>query len=518
MKTLALTVCLTLLVVPALSTALSFTAGSPQNVQARSLLQQSSGGDCSSDGLCDADLSCVVSSDTTDGTECTPVPNTSGRCICSPGPLPQYAFCELADAEDVSLGSAPCASGLVCSLDYYSNSGQCFPLDTLRAGQFCDGTGLGSPAGYACYEGLSCIQYDVSASGAYSTDYTYCSAESGVCVCSAGPIPVNDYCFIYGAPCEDGTYCDTGRADATGGYCTLIAQAVATEMTPTSAPALAPAPSAESTPEASTQANQECSATGNGCANGHTCLSLDDGEVCRPNSQSACQCYDEELPEGSRCDLYGAPWPFCGDGSSCIVASGTAQGSFCSFSSQACTCSVTTIPANAACQLYDSTAGFCLPVFWGTTVNTAGAGSSYGGVTGPWVGGTKGPNGAGGALPSVSYSEGSSASPPPPPPPPPKNATLRPVAKGAKTVYAVKATCTLHDVLLSDFQQAAYQKQFVQAMTTNIEALTGSPVAVTITNYTGQATNPASSGAVGATVSLGIVAFLCAAVASVAEW
>ncbi len=56
----------------------------------------------------------------------------------------------------------------------------------------------GAHAGYACYEGLSCIQYDVSASGAYSTDYTYCSAESGVCVCSAGPIPVNDYCFIYG--------------------------------------------------------------------------------------------------------------------------------------------------------------------------------------------------------------------------------------------------------------------------------------------------------------------------------
>ena len=76
----------------------------------------------------------------------------------------------------------------------------------------------------------------------------------------------------------------------------------------------------------------------------------------------------------------------------------------------------------------DSTAGFCLPVFWGTTVNKAGAGSSYGGVTGPWVGGTKGPNGAGSALPSVSDSGGSSASPPPPPPPPPKNATLRPVS------------------------------------------------------------------------------------------
>ena len=45
---------------------------------------------------------------------------------------------------------------------------------------------------------------------------------------------------------------------------------------------------------------------GSGCANGQTCLSLDDGEVCRPNSQSACQCYDEELPEGgSCCDLYG---------------------------------------------------------------------------------------------------------------------------------------------------------------------------------------------------------------------
>ena len=57
-------------------------------------------------GLCDADLSCVVSSDTTDGTECTPVPNTSGRCICSPGPLPQYAFCELADAEYGSFGTS----------------------------------------------------------------------------------------------------------------------------------------------------------------------------------------------------------------------------------------------------------------------------------------------------------------------------------------------------------------------------------------------------------------------------
>ena len=44
---------------------------------------------------------------------------------------------------------------------------------------------------------------------------------------------------------------------------------------------------------------------GNGCANGQTCLSLDDGDVCSPNSKSACQCYDEELPEGTRCDLYG---------------------------------------------------------------------------------------------------------------------------------------------------------------------------------------------------------------------
>jgi len=51
---------------------------------------------------------------------------------------------------------------------------------------------------------------------------------------------------------------------------------------------------------------------GSGCANGQTCLSLDDGEVCRPNSMSACQCYDEELPEGSRCDLYGKQ-------SSCIL-------------------------------------------------------------------------------------------------------------------------------------------------------------------------------------------------------
>ncbi|DBA74871.1 TPA: hypothetical protein ACH3X2_009207 [Trebouxia sp. C0005] len=65
-------------------------------------------------------------------------------------------------------------------------------------------------------------------------------------------------------------------------------------------------------------------------------------------------------------------------------------------------------------------------------------------------------NGAGGPLSSFKDAGGSSASPPPPPPPPPppshKNATLRPVAKGAKTVYAVKATCTLLDVLPSDFQ------------------------------------------------------------------
>ena len=64
--------------------------------------------------------------------------------------------------------------------------------------------------------------------------------------------------MMSGAPCEDGTFCDTGRADATGGYCTPIAQAAS--VTLTSAPA--PAPSAESTPAASTQANQECSATG----------------------------------------------------------------------------------------------------------------------------------------------------------------------------------------------------------------------------------------------------------------
>lgn len=69
--------------------------------------------------------------------------------------------------------------------------------------------------------------------------------------------------MMSGAPCEDGTFCDTGRADATGGYCTAIAQAAAAAgMTPTSAPSLAPAPSSASAPEASTQANQECSATG----------------------------------------------------------------------------------------------------------------------------------------------------------------------------------------------------------------------------------------------------------------
>ena len=91
----------------------------------------------------------------------------------------------------------------------------------------------------------------------------------------------------------------------------------------------------------------------------------------------------------------------------------------------------------------DSTAGFCLPVFWGSTVNKAGAGSSYGGVTGPWVGGTQGPNGAGGPLPSFSYSGGSSASPPSPPPPPPpsKNATLRPVRHHHSLNSAHSVTC-----------------------------------------------------------------------------
>ena len=70
----------------------------------------------------------------------------------------------------------------------------------------------------------------------------------------------------------------------------------------------------------------------------------------------------------------------------------------------------------------DSTVGLCLPLYWGNTINQAGAGSSYGGVTGPWVGGVQGPNGQG-----VYVGSSGTSSPPPPPPPRTPTATLRPV-------------------------------------------------------------------------------------------
>lgn len=42
-----------------------------------------------------------------------------------------------------------------------------------------------------------------------------------------------------GTPCEPGTFCDTGRADATGGYCHPVAEVL---------PAYAPAPASAPTP------------------------------------------------------------------------------------------------------------------------------------------------------------------------------------------------------------------------------------------------------------------------------
>lgn len=56
-----------------------------------------------------------------------------------------------------------------------------------------------------------------------------------------------------GAACETGTYCYTGRADATGGYCRLIggAAGVAPVSAPEASASAAPAP-AESVPSCTT--------------------------------------------------------------------------------------------------------------------------------------------------------------------------------------------------------------------------------------------------------------------------
>lgn len=120
------------------------------------------------------------------------------------------------------VGGAPCADGLTCSLNYYSYTGQCFPpdrvnfvvaqvwttqvfaIESMSTSTHCccdsHATNCSScaRAGYACYEGLTCTEYYVSPAAAYSTNYTACSETSQVCECSAGPIPVNGYCFIYG--------------------------------------------------------------------------------------------------------------------------------------------------------------------------------------------------------------------------------------------------------------------------------------------------------------------------------
>lgn len=69
------------------------------------------------------------------------------------------------------------------------------------------------------------------------------------------------YALTAGAACESGTYCYTGRADATGGYCRLIGGA--TGVAPAAAPASsasAPAPSVPS-----------CTTAGT-CPPAHSCM------------------------------------------------------------------------------------------------------------------------------------------------------------------------------------------------------------------------------------------------------
>ncbi|KAL3139124.1 hypothetical protein ABBQ32_005914 [Trebouxia sp. C0010 RCD-2024] len=555
--------CLQLLIVAHIPSALA--TGSRQDAHIRSLQDASiEGAECSSSG-------------------------TTSRCTCSNHAIPENGYCW----ETQSGSGAPCDTGLICSKANSSTSGYCLRPYIHIAGQDC------SKAGDACRRGTSCVALD----GYGGTNYTSCSqtptGNPGTCQCREGPIPVNGYCFIYGAACETGSTCFTGRADATGGYCQDDEVSMPIAQGP------APAPLGQTT--RAPLMNQACSATGNGCPNGETCVDMNIDEVCGTTTLTGCECSSEVLMEGSRCDLYGAPcasghtcltprpdstvgkcartdstgsllpggsdctptgtfcvpgttctansqggtlcvqrspvqgnpapqgactcsagstsigivcdpWgapcdaaarcqydqngtascstaatataasptcgpngPFCGTGKSCQVSSGSTANS----------CSATPVPANAACQLYgapcasgtvcrparaDTTSGFCLPDIWDATINKAGAGSSGGGVTGAWTGGVQGPNGAG-------LSTGSGQSPPPSPPPRTPTSTLRPVAKTAK-VYSVKSTCSLFDVPLASFQQTAYRTQFVNSMTNNIEALTGSPVKVTITNYT----------------------------------
>ena len=84
---------------------------------------------------------------------------------------------------------------------------------------------------------------------------------------------LSSHAAYVGAACEDGYYCDTGRADATGGYCQPVdgvATAQAFGLSPSGGPAEAPAgtptgaPSeAPSTPIVTTVAsNQACTSSG----------------------------------------------------------------------------------------------------------------------------------------------------------------------------------------------------------------------------------------------------------------
>ncbi|DBA82801.1 hypothetical protein WJX77_004938 [Trebouxia sp. C0004] len=604
------------------------------------------GHDCSSEGYCDGSgVSCVDTSDSTLGTSCTGIPGTTSRCVCTTGPLPENADCSEIYGSYFSEISAPCADGLLCDQAHVGFLGQCVPPDVKVDTESC------SKRGSSCQRGLTCLALEAVNNGAVLPfdNYTACvQTVSGdnMCECYPGPIPANGYCFVYGAACKDGYFCDTGRADATGGYCQPVgevatpqasglapgggpaeAPAEAPAETPAEAPAEAPteapaeapagAPSgAPSTPVMTTAApNQGCTSSGNICGNGETCMDMTTNQVCGPNSVTGCQCSSEEIEEGGRCDLYGAPcatasnitckttradstvgkcasedllpsggdcsatgtycWPgascranaqtqfcsqtaggkgtctcaessipfnnacepwgapcystsrclvnsqgsaycsgaqtavptteisvptcspngtpgpsaqFCGTGHTCL----NTTGSLCSSPDQACTCSATAAAANGVCQLYgapcaaqtvcrppraDTTVGFCLPEYWGNTINQAGAGSSYGGVTGPWVGGLQAVGGAG------LYTDSGGAKAPPPPPLPTPTATLRPVSKSATKIYTVKATCTLHDIMIADFQQPAYQKQFVATLVTNIETLTGSPASCSVTSF-----------------------------------
>ena len=85
----------------------------------------------------------------------------------------------------------------------------------------------------------------------------------------------------------------------------------------------------------------------------------------------------------------------------------------------------------------DTTSGFCLPPYWGSSVNYVGAGTSSGGAN-LYTGGSSSSSSQGSYYAntgvqdpysttgtSVRTGGGSSASPPPPPPPPPTNITRK---------------------------------------------------------------------------------------------